>query len=640
EQEKEETMRELEHLTRAMSREGWEELRSKTGTTGYHFDQINVVPNEDWWTPEISQAAKQGKLVTVSKDGQTVVAPLSVRGEVIGTLGVLDDPDNPLAQEDLALLEAVSEEIAQAMESARLFEDAQLRAEEMAVLNELAQTLSTRLMVSEVLEASYQGASRLLDTTNFYIAFYDPETEIISFPLNIESKQRVNLPPRQKGKGITEYILNTQEPLLLQEKLEQRLEELGIEAIGQLALSWLGVPLIAGDRILGAMAVQSYTTPRLYNEHDQNMLSAIANQLAIAVQNALLFEETQTALSESEILYEVAQNLGQMDEEQTMFEFVLPKYLNYLKFAQGGILIMNADGTTGTLKALIREGQPAETGLQIPLTDNWPMEKMLETKKSVTITDARHHENQAVRKLAKELNYKSLMLVPIIIRNEVVGTLGADAIEATHEFTEREIALVQAIANQLAIAIANLRSLEEAKSALDEVEATQRLYLREEWKKFVPDQVAPFYERVQEGLPPLKDTEKTLLIEKTLLEPSEGTETKLVVPLLLRGETIGALGLEKAKGTQTWTEEEMALVETVAEQLAIAVESARLLEETQNRAARERLTGEITSRLRETLNVDSVIRTAANEIYEAIDLEHVTVRLTEEATLSKKEAEA
>ncbi len=640
EQEKEETLRELEHLASAMSREGWEKLRSKTGTIGYHFDQINVVPDENWWTPEIRQATNQGKLVAASKEGQTAVAPLSVRGEVIGALGVLDNPANPLSQEDLELVEAASEEIALAMESARLFEDAHLRAEEMATLNELAQTLSTQLMVNEVLEAAYKGASRLLDTSNFYIAFYDPETEIISFPFNIENKQRVHLSPRQKGEGLTEHIIKTQEPLLIRENLEHQMKELGIEIIGQLAFSWLGVPLIAGDRILGIMAVQSYTTPRLYDEHDKNMLEAIANQLAIAVQNALLFEETQTALRESEILYEVAQNLGQMEEEQAMLDFILPKYLDYLKFEQGGILILDANGNTGTLKSLIRAGQPVEAGLKISINGNWPMEKMLETKKPVALTDALHNENIAVRKLAKELGYKSLLLVPIIIRDEIIGALGADAIETIHEFTEREIALIQAIANQLAIAMANIRSLEEAQSALSEAEATQRLYLREEWKKFVPDKIAPFYERTQSGLQPLEDVEKALPPQKTLLEQGEGTETKLVVPLLLRGETIGALGLEKSGNNQKWTEEEIALIETVAEQLAIAVEGARLLEETQNRAALERLTGEITTKLRETLDVDSVLRTAVNEIYEAIDLEHVTVRLTEQATLSKKEAEA
>jgi PAS domain S-box-containing protein len=75
---------------------------------------------------------------------------------------------------------------------------------------------------------------------------------------------------------------------------------LGIQLVGEEPLSWLGVPLMIGDRVIGAMAVQSFTTRRLYTEHDQELLAAIANQVAIALQNARQFEETRAALAEAQ----------------------------------------------------------------------------------------------------------------------------------------------------------------------------------------------------------------------------------------------------------------------------------------------------------------------------------------------------
>jgi transcriptional regulator with GAF, ATPase, and Fis domain len=86
--------------------------------------------------------------------------------------------------------------------------------------------------------------------------------------------------------------------LFFEDNVRARQEALGIKMVGQEALSWLGVPLMIGDEVLGVMAVQSHTTPRLYDEHDRELLTAIANQVAIALQNARHFEATQAVLAE------------------------------------------------------------------------------------------------------------------------------------------------------------------------------------------------------------------------------------------------------------------------------------------------------------------------------------------------------
>jgi GAF domain-containing protein len=88
-------------------------------------------------------------------------------------------------------------------------------------------------------------------------------------------------------------VIRTHAPLLIEENVNARLEELGIASIGQNALSWLGVPMTMGNRVIGVIAAQSYATPRLYNERHRNLLTAVANQAVIAIENARLFKETQ-----------------------------------------------------------------------------------------------------------------------------------------------------------------------------------------------------------------------------------------------------------------------------------------------------------------------------------------------------------
>jgi GAF domain-containing protein len=236
-----------------------------------------------------------------------VFMPIRIQQKVIGVLEVSWDRDRKerVAEDELRLLSSLMDQAAIAIQNVRLFEEARLRAEELAVLNELGQALTARLDVQQVLEEAYRGASRLLDTTNFYIALYDPQTQTVHFPLALEENQRRPYQSRPFASGLTEYIIRNRKPVLIEEDVPARLQEMGVELIGRTAQSWLGVPLIVGEQVLGVMAVQSYTTPRAYDRHDLDLLTAIASQVAIAIQNARSYEEARRRAERERIIREV-----------------------------------------------------------------------------------------------------------------------------------------------------------------------------------------------------------------------------------------------------------------------------------------------------------------------------------------------
>jgi len=101
---------------------------------------------------------------------------------------------------------------------------------------------------------------------------------------------------------------------------------------------------------------------------------------------------------------------------------------------------------------------------------------------------------------------------------------------------------------------------------------------------------------------------------------------KAASPIKVRGQVIGVLDAHKPTD-EPWTDEQVALLETLTEQLGVALESARLYQDTQRRAAREQIIGQITSRMRATLDVETVLETALNEIYRAMGLDEVTIHL-------------
>jgi len=338
------TLEEMQTIQRQYTAQEWEQFTGERDDLSAEYRSLGVSPLDTAWTHEMEMAWNQGTpvvfpdLSAVALDGDgghgtakgmspsslpsrsALAVPIRLRGEMIGVLD-LEETDEPRlwTEEEVAMVTTVTDQLSLALENARLFEEARIRAEELATLNEMGQALTTRLDVEGVLGEAYRGASRLLDTTNFYVALYDPESDSASFPMVIEDGQAVEWPLRQAGQGLTEYVIRNRQPLLIQEKVAKRQEEMGIKPTGRIALSWLGVPLTVGDRVLGVMAVQSYTTPGAYDEHHRNLLTAIASQTAIALQNAHLYQQAQRRAWRERVAREIgAQVTGSVDLERIL----------------------------------------------------------------------------------------------------------------------------------------------------------------------------------------------------------------------------------------------------------------------------------------------------------------------------------
>ena len=129
------------------------------------------------------------------------------------------------------------------------------------------------------------------------MALYDAETGEVPFPLAFEEGKRVSWRARRAGNGLTEYVLRTQAPLLIRHDLEGHLRTLGIDNIGRPPASWLGVPLLATGRAMGVISVQSFSSQQSYDLSHQEVLSIIAAQASLAIQNAGLYARTDADLA-------------------------------------------------------------------------------------------------------------------------------------------------------------------------------------------------------------------------------------------------------------------------------------------------------------------------------------------------------
>lgn len=233
--------------------------------------------------------------------------PLVSRGQVLGAITIQSERGDAFSQEDVTSLQTMADQIANAIENARLFEQTQLRAEELTVLNEMARAYTQTIDLENLVESSLVFSSRLVNANNFYLALYNPETNLIEFKIFVEEGIRIP-PPEPKiylGEGLTDWIITNQLPVLIPDNVEHHLRSMGIEIRGRSAESWLGVPMLIGSNPIGVIAVQSYDKEVRYTNRDLDLLSAVASQTAVAIDNALRFQQTQARARYEQILREI-----------------------------------------------------------------------------------------------------------------------------------------------------------------------------------------------------------------------------------------------------------------------------------------------------------------------------------------------
>lgn len=176
----------------------------------------------------------------------------------------------------------------------------QRRIQELDSLQAVGQALSSSLDIKIIAEAVYTQVSKLMPATNFYVALYNNETAEVTFPVVYEHGVRKEWPPRVSATGLTEFVIEKRQPLLIEKGVKQTVQDLGVEHRGEEALSWLGVPILAGEKVLGMIAVQSYPRPnkihRVFDQSHQEILTTIAAQASVAIQNAQLFTKTDQTL--------------------------------------------------------------------------------------------------------------------------------------------------------------------------------------------------------------------------------------------------------------------------------------------------------------------------------------------------------
>jgi len=409
--------------------------------------------------------------------------PMIAGDRVIGAIAVQNhDQTEAFDRAHLELLTTVAGQAAVAYHNASLFQERLRRIEQLNVLNEMAQALSSTLELDELLEVVHKQVARIVDATNFYIALYDEESEGISFPYVVDPEDREDWSPVKLGEGLTGRIISTGRPLLLPSGAVGLSSIGGHEIDAGLCRSWLGVPMIAKDKVLGVIAVQDYDREQVYNEEDLGLLSTVASQAAVALRNAQLYQqivsfssdlelmvearthELERALDELtverdrvEALYEITSELGATLELERVLQRALQLFGNALDLSYGTILLVDQETGAMNLRATLdpdlrlpRKGKPISLEPGEGLV-GW----VLEHREPLLAEDARADTRWVPSADQDMAHSRSVVAAPLSLGGgDILGVIVLGHPEAGH-FTTDHLQLVTAAAAQIAMSVNN-----------------------------------------------------------------------------------------------------------------------------------------------------------------------------------------
>lgn len=442
------------------------------------------------------------------------------------------------------------------------------------------------------------------------------------------------------------------------------------------------IPWMSGQLPMGVIEI--FVTPEQtkIRDLDKESIQGIVRLASVSIQSARLFEQTQEALTRTEALYEVSQAATSMGNLPTLLQAIVDRIADSLPADR--VLLITLETESRKVTSFVESGMP--TGNIVPLAYEELMQGltgwvMQERKPALSLKSRKdERESETVYQHRLMAGSGSIVVVPLLYRDQILGTLTATNDIDHPDFNNEDVTLLTAMASQAAAAIENARlfnqtqqralllqtAAEVSNAASSILELSQLLpevveLIRERFNLyyvgiFLVDEARRYAVlragtgdagRIQISQNHRLRLNFQSMIGRCILETKPqiaqeiGAETiffknpylpetrsELALPLSASGETLGAMTIQSIQPA-AFSEDDITVLETLADQLAVAIENARFVAETRIRAENEQLLNQITTQLSRSLDLEAILQTAVREIGHLSRVNEVSIHLGE-----------
>ncbi len=543
--------------------------------------------------------------------------------------------------------------------------------------------------MAEFYPAIHRIVGELMDADNFYIALYDDEHRTMNYPYAVDSVD-MDLPDSDawepigtgQARGTTAYVLRTGRPAhLTVDRWEALIAEGEIDRLGAPAVDWLGVPLVAEGRTLGVLVVQTYEPGQRYTDADVDLLAFVGQHVATALSRVRAIEETRQRNAELAVVNSVQAGLAAELDMQAMYDLVGDKIAEIFDTHVVDIGIYDAESD------LLHFPYTIERGVRFPDEPVTPFgfrRHVLETGEPLLIEDfeRQYADYGNPSEPLQGEPAKTLVFAPLISGGRSVGVISLQNLDRVHAFGRPEMELLATLTTSLSVALENARLLDQTRQRNAELAVINSVqaglaaeldmqamydlvgdkiaeifdthvvdiatydreadllhfpYTIERGVRFPDEPVAPYGFRRH-----VLGTAEPLLIDEVArqaaeydnpLTPLAGEmpKTAAFAPLISGGVPTGMISLQNLDREHAFGRPELELLNTLAASLSVALENARLIDETRRRAAELAIVNSVGQALASHLDLDALIAQLGDQMVSTFgaDLVYVALHDTE-----------
>jgi GAF domain-containing protein/nitrogen-specific signal transduction histidine kinase len=402
-----------------------------------------------------------------------LILPLVSSGNLRALIFIHQDQAIRFSLTEIELARTLTNQASIALENARLYQSTLSTAERFSILNQASYQVSTNLDPEQIYVAVHKAAQRLMPVESFVISLLDEETDEIEGVYLVDDDRRSPITRIPRHQGLSGQVVASGQPLLLQGA--DTVEELDSVVYGKpdTPQSILAVPMMLSGRTIGMLSAQSYHS-NVYTEDDVQILSTLANQAAVAIQNGRLFNETERLARELEM--RVVDRTAQLQREQQNTETLLRiltevsssldldralnRTLALLNDAigaeQGTIMLLNAEDNLLHYRAgygyLAQKVSGEGRGFRLKIGEGlagWVVER----REPALINDL-HNDPRWVKTNVSSVEHRSAIAMPLLVAEDVIGVLMVFHRKPNY-FSAELLNMVKAIAGQVAVSINN-----------------------------------------------------------------------------------------------------------------------------------------------------------------------------------------
>ncbi len=635
-----------------------------------------------------AESSGMGAINSGTESESWLGVPILSGSRVIGVLALETVEVDAFDEGTERLLGTLATSMGAALENARLFDetkrllaDADERAAELGVINEVGEALSRQLEFDAIIELVGERVRQLFDVRSIFIAMHDPATNLISWPYDLDEGEKFHREPRELGEGMTSTVIRTNRPLRVGTAAEQNAAG-AISIGGTDTLSWMGVPITGANRVIGVIGLEA-VEEHAFSDADERLLGTLGSSMGVALENARLFDETKRLLTDTDeraaelaIINDVQQGLAAQIEMQAMYELVGERLRDLFDAQVLDIGIYDRD------EGLIHFPYTIERGVRFP-DEPIPLmgirKHVVETREPLLI-------NERASERAMEYGQpgaiqgeaaKSTAWAPLIVAGEATGVVSLQNLDREHAFTESDLRVLTTLLASLSLSLENARLIHETRQRATELGTINEIGLAlasqldlEPMYELVGDLMRDTFaadlvyvamhdaeaDRIEfayysengerqdreglaygEGLTTqiLRSREPLLLNRDEDFEALGGrgvgtpVRSYLGVPILVGDRAIGVISVQSQKEEGRFGPGEVRLLSTIAANVGIAIQNAQLFRDAGRRFDEMAALVDVAREISATLDPTAVLERVVERARDLIEVDTSAVYLAE-----------